>query len=125
MAFDPGAGRLDMGPDFSRGTRLACPEPGSAERQSSVRDTVNKARQHPGFFKHQAYPFSARLPSARCPSHGVHLVELPRARPGSGFMLLFEVTLLTYAKQMPVAPVESIIPVNDAKIWRALEHHVP
>ncbi len=53
------------------------------------------------FFEHQAY-LSARV---QCPEHGVHLVNVPWARPGSGFTLLFEAAMLAYAKQMPIAPL--------------------
>jgi len=31
VEFDPDAGRLDLGLDFPRGARFACPEPGCAE----------------------------------------------------------------------------------------------
>jgi hypothetical protein len=43
-----------------------------------------------GFFQHKAF-LHARLPRVRCPEHGVRLVSVPWARPGSGlgFTLLF------------------------------------
>src|SRR5665811_1714564 len=124
VAFEPGAGRLDLGLDFPRGARVGCPGPGCAEQECPVHDTMEKTWRHLDFFEHQAY-LSARVPRVRCPTHGVRLVEVPWARPGSGFTLLFEVTMLTYAKQMPIAPLARMARVHDTRIWRVLEHHVP
>jgi len=54
----------------------------------------------------------------------VHLVAVPWARPGSGFTLLFEVAMLTYAKQLPIAPLAQLARAHDTRIWRVIEHHV-
>ena len=43
----------------------------------------------------------------------MHLVAVPWARPGSGFTLLFEVAMLTYAKQMPIAPLAQLARAHD------------
>ena len=40
-------------------------------------------------------------------------MSVPWARPGSGFTLLFEVAMLIYAQQMPIAPLAMM----------AREHH--
>lgn len=124
VAFDPGAGRLELGLDFPREARFACPESGCAEQECPVHDRLEKTWRHLDFFEHQAY-LSARVPRVRCPTHGVHLVQVPWAGPGSGFTLLFEVTMLTYAKQMPIAPLARMARVHDTRIWRVLDHHVP
>lgn len=121
--FDQEAGRLDLGLDFPRGARFACPEPDCPQAACPVHDTVEKTWRHLDFFEHQAY-LSARVARVRCPGHGVHLVDVPWARPGSGFTLLFEVAMLTYAKQMPVAPLAKMAREHDTRIWRVIEHHV-
>ena len=54
----------------------------------------------------------------------MHLVAVPWARPGSGFTLLFEVAMLTYAKQLPIAPLAQLARAHDTRIWRVIEHHV-
>ncbi|MCX7271645.1 MAG: ISL3 family transposase [Burkholderiales bacterium] len=123
VTFDQDAGRLDLGLDFPRAARFACPEPGCAETACAVHDTVEKTWRHLDFFEHQAY-LAARVPRVRCPQHGVHLVTVPWARPGSGFTLLFEVAMLTYAKQMPIAPLAKMAREHDTRIWRVIEHHV-
>jgi len=123
VAFDQEIGRLDLGLDFPRGARFNCPESGCAEMGCAVHDTVDKTWRHLDFFEHQAY-LSARVPRVRCAEHGVHLVNVPWARPGSGFTLLFEVAMLTYAKQMPIAPLAKMAREHDTRIWRVIEHHV-
>jgi transposase len=45
------------------------------------------------------------------------------ARPGSGFTLLFEVLVLSFAAVMPVAKVAGMTREQDTRIWRVLEHH--
>lgn len=123
VEFDEDAGRLDLGLDFPRGARFSCPEQGCAERACAVHDTMDKTWRHLDFFQHQAY-LSARVPRVRCAEHGVHLVNVPWARPESGFTLLFEVAMLTYAKQMPIAPLAKMAREHDTRIWRVVEHHV-
>lgn len=123
VEFDQQGGRLDLGLDFPRGARFSCPEPGCAQAGCAVHDTVEKTWRHLDFFEHQAY-LAARVPRIRCPEHGVHLVHVPWARPGSGFTLLFEVAMLTYAKQMPIAPLAKMAREHDTRIWRVIEHHV-
>jgi transposase len=123
VEFDQQVGRLDLGLDFPRGARFGCPEQGCAERACAVHDTVEKTWRHLDFFEHQAF-LHARVPRVRCAEHGVHLVNVPWARPGSGFTLLFEVAMLTYAKQMPIAPLARMAREHDTRIWRVIEHHV-
>jgi len=119
--FDPAAGRLDLYLDFPVGARFPCPEGDAAA--CPVRDTTEKTWRHLDFFQHQAY-LHARVPRVSCPTHGVRLVALPWARPGSGFTLLFEALLLTYAPHMPVAAIARMVGEHDTRIWRVLEHYV-
>jgi transposase len=121
--FDQDAGRLGLTLDFTRGARFPCPEEGCVEAGCSVHDTVDKTWRHLDFFEHQAF-LRARVPRVRCGAHGVHLVKVPWARPDSGFTLLFEVAMLTYAKQMPIAPLAKMAREHDTRIWRVIEHHV-
>ena len=59
-----------------------------------------------------------------CREHGVHQVELPWARPGSGFTLLFEALVMALAKQMPVAALAGLVGEHDTRIWRIVHHYV-
>jgi transposase len=121
--FDAGAGRLDLYLDFPRGARFACSEPGCGQSQCPVHDTEDKTWRHLDFFQYQAY-LHARLPRVRCPEHGVRQVAVSWARPGSGFTLLFEALLITFASAMPVARVAAFTGEDDTRIWRVLKHYV-
>ena len=46
------------------------------------------------------------------------------ARPGSGFTLLFEALVLSFAAAMPMAKVAAMTREHDTRIWRIVEHHV-
>ncbi len=95
--FAGNAGRLDLQVDYPRGARFACPEPGCRQDRCPVHDTHDKTWRHLDFFEHRAF-LHARVPRVCCPEHGVRLVQVPWARPGSGFTMLFEALVLTFAK---------------------------
>jgi transposase len=86
-------------------------------------DTAEKSWRHLNFFQHEAH-LHARVPRVRCGSCGVRVVEVPWARPGSGFTLLFEALVLTLVKEMPVQAVARLIGEHDTRIWRVLHHYV-
>src|SRR5699024_10439552 len=46
------------------------------------------------------------------------------ARPGSGFTMLFEALVLTFAQAMPMSKVQDAVREHDTRIWRIVEHHV-
>ena len=49
--------------------------------------------RHLNFFQHEAY-IHCKVPRSKCDEHGVKQVEVPWARPGSGFTLLFEAYIM-------------------------------
>jgi len=104
VEFDKDAGELQIGLGFPRGSRFACPIQGCVQSACVVHDTLDKRWRHLDFFEHRAF-LTARVPRVECGQHGIHLVEVSWARPGSGFTLLMEVAMLTFAKQMPIAPL--------------------
>ena len=110
-------------PIFPRGARFACPVEGCGEAACPVHDTDDKTWRHLDFFQHKAY-LRARVPRVRCAECGVHQVGLSWARPESGFTLLFEALLITFATAMPVAKVAELTREQDTRIWRVIEHHV-
>jgi transposase len=121
--FDAAEGRLDLYLDFPRGARFPCPAEGCGEVECSVHDTEDKTWRHMDFFQHRAY-LHARVPRVRCAEHGVRQVGVSWARPESGFTLLFEALLITFATAMPVAKVAEMTREHDTRIWRVIEHHV-
>lgn len=119
--FSAAEKRLTLSVDFESGGTFACP---TCERSGcKAYDTSEKTWRHLNFFQHEAY-IQARVPRVECPEHGVKQVEIPWARPGSGFTLLFEAMVLALAKEMPVQAVGRLIDENDTRIWRILQHYV-
>jgi transposase len=120
LVFTAESRRLDIRIDFPRGSSFPCPECGEP---SKVHDTEEKSWRHLDFFQHSAY-LTARVPRCRCDRHGVKQVEVPWARPGSGFTLLFEALLMALMREMPVKAVARIVGEHDTRLWRLVDHHV-
>jgi transposase len=121
--FDAERTQLDLYLDFDRGARFGCPAKECAHGACPLHDTAEKTWRHLDFFQHKAF-LHARLPRVRCPQHGVRQVSVPWARPGSGFTLLFEALVLSFAAAMPMAKVAAMTREHDTRIWRVVEHHV-
>ncbi len=103
-----------------RGARYACPVCGS---ECPAHDFQEKTWRHLNFFQHHCY-IHASVPRVKCPEHGVKLAEVPWARKGSAFKLLFEQAALTLAREMPVNAAARIIGINDKRLWRIVQHYV-
>ena len=119
-AGSDGLGQLDIHLDFPRGSRFACPECGDL---CPVHDTSEKRWRHLDFFQHTAY-LHARMPRTDCPTDGVKQVEVPWARPGSGFTLLFEAYVMLMAAELPVAALGRAVGEHDTRLWRLIAFHV-
>jgi len=122
VSFDPETRHLDLLLDFERGARFLCPECSGVD-PCPVHDTKEKRWHHLDLFQHQAY-LTARVPRIACPTHGVRLVTVPWARPGSRFSLLFEAPALLMCQQMPVAGAAKIMRAHPNSLWRILSHYV-
>lgn len=48
----------------------------------------------------------------------------PWGRKSSGFTLLFELLILTLAKEMPVSQIAESIGEHDTKVWRIIQNYV-
>lgn len=119
--FDPLQKRLDIHLDFPRGSRFPCSACGQADRP--IHDTEPKTWRHLNFFQHQTY-LLARVPRTDCDQCGVKQVEVPWARPGSGFTLLFEAYIMILAQSMPVQKIAELVSEHDTRLWRILHHYV-
>jgi len=86
-------------------------------------DFKEETWRHLNFFQHHCY-ITAMVPRTKCPEHGVRLVEVPWARKGSKFTLLFEQVGLVYVKEMPVKAAARIMDIDDKALWRIVFHHV-
>jgi transposase len=113
--------RLDIQLGFPRGSTFKCPVCGRDGLKAH--DTIVKTWRHLNFFQHQTY-LTAKVPRVRCGNCGVKMVNVPWARPGTGFTLLFEAMIMTLAKSMPVKTLSAYVDEHDTRLWRILHHYV-
>jgi len=122
IEFSKESKRLDIKIGFRRGATFACPVCGAA---APAYDTSEKSWRHLNFFQYEAY-LTARVPRVKCPNAGcgTKQVQVPWARPGSGFTLLFEALVMTLVREMPVKIAAAMLGEHDTRIWRVLDHYV-
>ena len=119
--FDPQRKRLDIMIDFPIGSTFTCPK--CQKAGVKPHDTEIKYWRHLNFFQHEVY-LTARVPRVKCSDCGTRLIEVPWARSGSGFTLLFEAMIMTLAKSMPVKTIAEFVNEHDTRLWRVLHHYV-
>ncbi len=122
LKFSKEEGRLDLWIDFVKGAKFPCPSCDQT-KEAEVHDTLERTWRHLNFFQYETY-LHARVPRVRCGSCGVKQVEVPWARPGSGFTLLFELLVLSLSREMSVAAVAEMTSEHANRLWRILEHYV-
>lgn len=122
VAFSKETNRLDITIDFQKGATFACPVCGSP---APAHDTTEKEWRHLNFFQYEAY-LHARVPRVKCPNEGcgIKQVQVPWARAGSGFTLLFEALMMTMVRDMPVNVMARLFGVTDTRLWRVINAYV-
>ncbi len=122
VEFSKEAKRLDIKIDFKRGANFDCPVCGSP---APAYDTTEKTWRHLNFFQYEAY-LTTRVPRVKCPNAGcgVKQVQVPWARAGSGFTLLFEALVMFLVREMPVKVAAALLGEHDTRIWRVLDFYV-
>jgi len=114
--------RLNVSIGFPSGSLFTCPICESPNAKAY--DTDEKNYRHLNFFEHEAW-LNARVPRVKCDQGcGIKRINVPWARPGSGFTLLFEAMIMTLAPEMPVAQIAELLGVQDTRLWRVIHHHV-
>ena len=103
-----------------RGTRYPCPACGELCR---AHDFKEMTWRHLNFFQHHCF-ITAAVPRVRCQEHGVKQVEVPWARKGSKFTLLFEQAAMLLVREMPVLTTANILEITDKRLWRIVLHYV-
>ena len=93
---DTGHSELHLHIDFASGSRF----PDEANELCPVHDTVERQWQHLSFFEHTCYLHCA-VPRITTIDGKVRTVDVPWARAGSGFTLLFE-ALATLPRFQPL-----------------------
>jgi len=124
VRFDEKQRRIDFDVAFTKGSRFACPVCGAAAQ--AVHDTKEREWRHLNFFQFDAY-IQVRVPRVRCDQCGkTTQVEVPWARPQSGFTLLMEALIITLCQAMPVARVQELLNIGGHdRIWKILAHYIP
>ena len=103
--LDVAARVLTIRIDFRRGGRFRV---SGVEGEHPVHDTVEKRYRHLNFFQHECH-LVVHVPWVRLPDGRVRQVEPPWAGRLGGFTLLFEVLVLTLAREMPFAAVARLV----------------
>ena len=76
--------RIDIG--FEKGAKFSHPD---GEEPCPVHDTMERRWRHLNFFEHTCY-IHCKVPRVTCSDGKVKQVDVPWARKGSGFTMLFE-----------------------------------
>jgi transposase len=84
---------------------------------------VEKRWRHLDFFQYQT-ELVARVPRVKTPEGAVLQVEVPWARPGSGFTLMFEAWAMLLCGEMPVVEAGRLLGEEDTRLWRIVAYYV-
>ena len=103
-----------------RGAEYPCPECGA---MCKAHDYKEMTWRHLNFFQHHCY-ITASVPRVSCKKHGVKRIQVPWARKGSRFTLLFEQAALVLVREMPVLAAARILNMADKSLWRIILHYV-
>lgn len=103
--------------------QLDCPACGASVQ--GIHDRPRRSWRHLDFFQYEAW-LHAEVPRVACTACGkTTQVEVPWARPGSGFTLLFEALALSLCQSLPVAQAAAQLRVASKRLWRRIAHYVP
>jgi transposase len=113
-------GQLDIYLDFTTGAKFQ----DETDALCPVHDTKTKTWQHLDFFQHTCF-LHARVPRIKTTSGKTRQVEVPWARPNSGFTLLFEAFAMTLIEcEMPVTSAAKILKVWSPRLWRVFDYWI-
>lgn len=115
-----GKSQLDIHIAFLKGSKFK-DEDG---QDCPVHDTLEKTWRHLDFFQHECY-LHARVPRIRTSAGKIELIQVPWARFGSGFTLLFEAfAMCLIENEMPVNKAAAILKVYPNRLWTIFKYWV-
>ena len=101
---------------------LSCPQCGATAQ--AIHDRRRRSWRHLDFFQYEAW-LHAEVPRVDCGSCGkTTQVQVPWAREGSGFTMLFEALALSLCQGMPVLQAAELLRVRDKQLWRRIAYYV-
>jgi len=112
--------RLELHLEHVPGQHFECPK---CKAMCGVHDTIERSWRHLNFFQYRCELF-AKVPRTWCRTDGVHQVEVPWAREGSGFTLLLEALVMLLSAEMPVEGIADLLGETDTRLWRVLIYYV-
>jgi transposase len=106
--------------DCSAGEKFPCPDgSGLAGRY----DSRERTWRHLNFWQHKTF-ITADIPRVRCADGSIQMIDVPWAKKGSGFTVMFEAAVLLLMREMPVAAVAQMVDEHDTRLWRLLHRYV-
>jgi transposase len=101
---------------------LSCPH--CAQPSRPIHDRIARRWRHLDFFQYEAW-LHADVRRVSCTACGkTTQTEVPWAREGSGFILLFEALALSLCQELPVAQAARPLRVQRHRLWRRIRHYV-
>lgn len=93
-------------------------------KKSTVHDRVDRSWRHLNFFEHECY-IHCKVPRLRDSDGKVSRAEVPWARCGSGFTLLFEAySMCLIEQEMPVNKVGKVVKEYPKRIWTIFNYWI-
>lgn len=89
-----------------------------------IHDRVERTWRHLNFFQHECY-LHCRVPRLKNADGQVNNIEVPWARKGSGFTLLFEaLSMALIEREMPVNKVADLLGEYPQRLWNIFNYWV-
>src|ERR1700747_3470417 len=112
--------RLELQIEHVRAEHFNCALCG---QKCGIHDTIERRWRHLNFFQYRC-ELVAKVPRTWCRKDGVHQVQVPWAREGSGFTLMMEALMMLLSAEMPVDAMADLLDEHDTRLWRVLMHYV-
>jgi len=111
---------LNIELSFKKGSKFK----GTDGESYTAHDTVERTWQHLNFFQHKCF-IKAKVPKLKQNNGEVPTVQVPWARKGSGFTLLFEAfTMLLIENEMPVKKAAKVVGVYPQRLWNIFAYWI-
>jgi len=120
IIFDQDKSQLDIYLEFRRGSKFKMADGNSY----TAHDTVERKWQHLNFFQHTCY-LHAQVPKVKQSDGKTKTQQVPWARKGSGFTLLFEAfSMLLIENEMPVSKAAEVLRVYPNRLWNIFNYWI-
>ena len=121
VSLDVKANKIDLHIAWNSAA-AACPACGAPDQ--ALHDHRQRSWRHLDFFQFEAH-VHCQLPRVQCSAcKATSQLQVPWARPGSRFTLMFEALSLTLAREMPVNACARILRSSSNALWRLIDAHV-